>query len=108
MSFWKDPTECQGLRAALLRFLFGSNAFLFVCASAPFGMLTCLSGGLPVGMCSSYIHQKLEVAAESRTSVAFWLCLFFTLRAHLAATLLTALACSWLQSKYVILLLVVD
>ena len=59
------------LRAASLSFLFGSNAFLLVCANDPFGMLTCLSDGLPVGMCSSCIHQKLEVAAESRTAVAF-------------------------------------
>ncbi len=40
---------------ALLRFLFGSNAFLLVCDSIPLSMLTCLSNGLPIGMCSSCV-----------------------------------------------------
>ncbi len=42
-------------RAALLSFLFGSNAFPFVSTNDPFGMLSCLSDGLYVGMCSSCI-----------------------------------------------------
>ncbi len=58
-------------RAALLSFLFGSNAFSLVCANDPFGMLTCLSDDFPVDMCLSCIRQKLEVADESRTAVAF-------------------------------------
>ncbi len=62
--------------AALLRFLFGSNAFFFVCANDPFVMLTCLSDDLPVGICLSCVLQKLEVAAESRSVVAFRLRLF--------------------------------
>ncbi len=57
--------------AASLSFLLGSNTFLFVCANGPFVMLTCLSDGLPVGMCASCIQQKLEVVAESRTVVDF-------------------------------------
>ena len=67
-----DRSESMSrLRAALLSFLFDSNTFLLVCANAPFSMLTCLSDGLPVGMYLSCIFQKLEVAAESRTAVAF-------------------------------------
>ncbi len=57
--------------AALLKFSFGSNVLLLVCANDPFCMLTCLSDGLPVGMCLSCVHQKMEVAAEWRTVVAF-------------------------------------
>ena len=75
-------------RACLLRLGLGRSAFFVVLVSCPFGMLTCLLDGLPVGMCSSCSRQKLEVAAESSTADALRSRLFLILRAHFAAILL--------------------
>ena len=75
-------------RACLLRLGLGRSAFFVVLVSCPFGMLTCLLDGLPVGMFLSCSCQKLEVAAESNTADALRSRLFLILRAHLAAILL--------------------
>lgn len=74
-------------RALSFRLVFGSNAFSVVLAVVPVGIPTCLLEGLPVLTCSSSSRQKLDVAAESKTAVAFRFRLFMSLRAHLRVIL---------------------